>query len=183
VTTILGYARVSTLGQDLDAQLASLAAEGVESGHVFTDKLSGAVNVERSGLTALRYYAREGHTVVVTAIDGLGRSVAEVTRTIANLVERQILCELYLKEWTPVRPPAGRSPPSWRPWPNSSLNLAASDAPPPVNPDGPANCRPRSPQSSAGTAKINFAGWRQPENPLASWPRPWGSVELPPTGT
>jgi DNA invertase Pin-like site-specific DNA recombinase len=36
-------------------------------------------------------YARAGVAVVVTAIDGLGRSVAEVTRTIADLEERRIL--------------------------------------------------------------------------------------------
>ena len=47
MTAILGYARVSTTGQDLDVQLAALAAQGVESGHVFADKLSGAVNTDR----------------------------------------------------------------------------------------------------------------------------------------
>jgi DNA invertase Pin-like site-specific DNA recombinase len=36
-------------------------------------------------------YARTGDTVVVTAIDRLGRSVAEVTRAIAELSERRIL--------------------------------------------------------------------------------------------
>lgn len=35
-------------------------------------------------------YARAGDTVVVTAIDRLGRSVAEVTRTIADLEDRGI---------------------------------------------------------------------------------------------
>lgn len=35
-------------------------------------------------------YARGGDTVVVTAIDRLGRSVAEVSRTIAELSERRI---------------------------------------------------------------------------------------------
>ena len=74
-----GYARVSTAGQDLDGQLVALAAQGVEPSQVFTDKLSGAVNTERPGLAALLHYAREGDTVVVTAIDRLGRSVAEVT--------------------------------------------------------------------------------------------------------
>ena len=41
MTAVLGYARVSTTGQDLDAQHAVLAAAGVDADRVFTDKLSG----------------------------------------------------------------------------------------------------------------------------------------------
>lgn len=108
MTTILGYARVSTLGQDLDAQLAALAAAGVESGHAFTDKLSGAVNTDRPGLAAMLHYAREGDAVVVTAIDRLGRSVAEVTRTIAELGERRILLRA-LREGIDTGTPTGRA--------------------------------------------------------------------------
>ncbi|GAB5901792.1 recombinase family protein [Mycolicibacterium mageritense] len=87
----LGYARVSTTGQDLDAQLSALAAAGVDADRMFTDKLSGSARTERPGLAAMLDYARAGDLVVVTAIDRLGRSVAEVTRTIADLSERQIL--------------------------------------------------------------------------------------------
>ena len=108
MTTILGYARVSTAGQDLDAQLAALAAQGVESSHIFTDKLSGSVNTDRPGLAALLHYAREGDTVVVTAIDRLGRSVAEVTRTIAELGERRILLRA-LREGVDTGTPTGRA--------------------------------------------------------------------------
>ncbi|GAS99617.1 resolvase domain-containing protein [Mycolicibacterium canariasense] len=108
MTTILGYARVSTAGQDLDGQLAALAAQGVGSGQVFTDKLSGAVNTERPGLAALLHYAREGDTVVVAAIDRLGRSVAEVTRTIADLGERRILLRA-LREGIDTGTPTGRA--------------------------------------------------------------------------
>lgn len=108
MTAILGYARVSTLGQDLDSQLAALAAEGVESSHVFTDKVSGAVNTDRPGLTALLHYAREGDTVVVTAIDRLGRSVVEVTRTIADLGQRRILLRA-LREGVDTGTPTGRA--------------------------------------------------------------------------
>ncbi|WP_264990870.1 recombinase family protein, partial [Mycobacterium kiyosense] len=99
---------VSTLGQDLDAQLAALAAEGVESGHIFTDKLSGAVNTDRPGLTALLHYARKGDTVVVTAIDRLGRSVIEVTRTIADLGQRRIMLRT-LREGVDTGTPTGRA--------------------------------------------------------------------------
>jgi DNA invertase Pin-like site-specific DNA recombinase len=108
VTTILGYARVSTAGQDLEGQLVALAAQGVESAQVFTDKLSGAVNSDRPGLASLLRYAREGDTVVVTAIDRLGRSVAEVTRTIAELGERRILLRA-LREGIDTGTPTGRA--------------------------------------------------------------------------
>lgn len=91
MTAILGYARVSTTGQDLDAQLAVLTAAGVATERMFTDKLSGSAKTDRPGLAAMLDYARAGDTVVVAAIDRLGRSVAEVTRTIADLGERRIL--------------------------------------------------------------------------------------------
>ena len=90
VTAILGYARVSTIGQNLDAQVAALSAAGVDPGRVFTDKLSGSAKTARPGLAAMLDYARPEDTVVVSAIDRLGRSVAEVTRTIAELGERRI---------------------------------------------------------------------------------------------
>jgi len=108
MTAIIGYARVSTTGQDLDAQLAVLAAAGVDAGRIFTDKLSGSARTERPGLAAMLDYARAGDTVVVTAVDRLGRSVAEVTRTIADLGERQIMLRT-LREGVDTATPAGRA--------------------------------------------------------------------------
>ena len=108
MTKILGYARVSTAGQDLDAQLVALAEAGVGRDQVFTDKLSGAVSTDRPGLTAMLHYARDGDTVVVTAIDRLGRSVAEVTRTIAGLGERRIVLRA-LREGVDTGTPTGRA--------------------------------------------------------------------------
>jgi DNA invertase Pin-like site-specific DNA recombinase len=109
MTAMLGYARVSTIGQDLDAQLAALDAAGVDPSRVFTDKLSGSAKTARPGLVALLLdYARPGDTVVVAAIDRLGRSVAEVTRTIADLGERRIT--LYvLREDVDTATPTGRA--------------------------------------------------------------------------
>jgi hypothetical protein len=57
--TTLGYARVSTTGQYLDAQLATLAAAGVDSERVFTDKLgigknSSAGSCRNAGLRPRR---------------------------------------------------------------------------------------------------------------------------------
>ena len=53
-------------------------------------------------------YARAGDTVVVTAIDRLGRSVAEVTRTIADLGERRILLRA-IREGIDTATPTGRA--------------------------------------------------------------------------
>ena len=70
---------MSTIGQVLDAQLAALSSAGVAAERVFTDKLSGSAKTARPGMAAMLNYARPGDTVVVTAIDRLGRSVVEVT--------------------------------------------------------------------------------------------------------
>ena len=53
-------------------------------------------------------YVRAGDTVVVAAIDRLGRSVAEVTRTIADLSERQILLRA-IREGIDTATPTGRA--------------------------------------------------------------------------
>ncbi|SIM07246.1 resolvase domain-containing protein [Mycobacteroides abscessus subsp. abscessus] len=108
MATTLGYARVSTAVQDLDVQLAQLAAAGADAGRIFTDKISGAAGSLRPGLTSLLDYARPGDTVVVTAIDRLGRSVVEITRTIADLGEREITLRA-LREGIDTSSPTGRA--------------------------------------------------------------------------
>ena len=88
----LGYARVSTGHQSLDQQLDALAAAGVESGRVYSDKLSGnSTREQRPGLAALLDYARAGDAIVVVGIDRLGRNAAEVMQTIRELGERDIV--------------------------------------------------------------------------------------------
>ncbi|MGC8030431.1 recombinase family protein, partial [Salmonella enterica] len=67
-----------------------------------------AVNTERPGLVAMLDYARAGDIVIVAAIDRLGRSVAEVTRTIAHLGERRILLRA-LREGIDTATPTGRA--------------------------------------------------------------------------
>src|ERR1700730_13746997 len=75
---LLGYARVSTAGQQLEAQQDALTAAGVDPGRVYVDKLSGTSTKEqRPGLTALLDYARPGDTIVVTGVDRLGRTPAQ----------------------------------------------------------------------------------------------------------
>ncbi len=66
---IVGYARVSTTGQSLDAQLKALS--GCEK--IFREKISGAKN-DRPELQAMLEFVREGDTVHVTKLDRLARN-------------------------------------------------------------------------------------------------------------
>lgn len=89
---LLGYARVSTGHQSLDAQADALTAAGVESDRVYSDKLTGTSTKEqRPGLAGLLDYARPGDTIVVVGIDRLGRNAAEVMATIRDLGQRDII--------------------------------------------------------------------------------------------
>lgn len=90
MTCTLGYATAGTVEQNLEGQLAALNAAGVDPRRVFTDKLSESADRARAGLHAMLSYARSGDTVIVFALDRLGRSTTEVTRTIADLTERGI---------------------------------------------------------------------------------------------
>ncbi len=88
---LLGYARVSTGHQSLDAQSDALAAAGVEPARLYSDKLTGTSTKEqRPGLAALLDYARPGDTIVVAGIDRLGRDACEVMLTIRDLGERGV---------------------------------------------------------------------------------------------
>lgn len=65
----IGYARVSTAGQSLDAQLAALS----DCEKIFQEKISGAKD-DRPELQAMLEWVREGDTVNVTKLDRLARN-------------------------------------------------------------------------------------------------------------
>lgn len=106
---LLGYARVSTGHQSLDAQADALTAAGVDADRVYSDKLTGTSTKEqRPGLAALLDYARPGDAIVVVGIDRLGRSAAEVMATIKDLLDRQVVIR-SLREGVDSSTPTGRA--------------------------------------------------------------------------
>lgn len=84
---LIGYARVSTVDQDLTMQLDALAAAGCEK--IFTDKASGT-KVDRAGLAEALAYAREGDSLVVWKLDRLGRSMKGLVDLAADLAARKV---------------------------------------------------------------------------------------------
>lgn len=90
MTCTLGYATAGTVEQSLEGQLAALNAAGVEPRRVFTDKLSESTERVPAGRHAMLSYARSGDTIIVVALDRLGRSSAEVLRAITEISDRGI---------------------------------------------------------------------------------------------
>lgn len=84
---LIGYARVSTIDQELALQLDALQAAGCE--RVFTDRASGA-KVSRAGLAEALAYARRGDSLVVWKLDRLGRSMKGLVDLAAELEGRGI---------------------------------------------------------------------------------------------
>lgn len=89
---LIGYARVSTIDQNLALQLDSLKKAGCEK--IFEDKASGG-KVDRPGLQAALDFAREGDSVLVWRLDRLGRSLKHLIELVTQLNERKVgFCSL-----------------------------------------------------------------------------------------
>jgi DNA invertase Pin-like site-specific DNA recombinase len=81
---LVGYARVSTEGQDLALQIDALRNHGVANELIFTDKASGAKR-DRPGLDACFKGLRQGDVLLVRRLDRLGRSVRHLVTLIDEL--------------------------------------------------------------------------------------------------
>ena len=88
----LGYGRVSTQDQNLDAQRDALKKAGVDK--IFIEKITGT-KASRPELDKLRAQMRQGDTLVVTRLDRLGRSTKDLLSISSELedigVELEVL--------------------------------------------------------------------------------------------
>ena len=84
---IVGYARVSTIDQNLELQRDALEGAGCEQ--IFEDHISGA-KTDRPGWRQAHDVLREGDTLVVWRLDRLGRSLKHLIDTVTDLDERGV---------------------------------------------------------------------------------------------
>ncbi|MCD8476071.1 MAG: recombinase family protein [Shewanella fodinae] len=85
----IGYARVSTTGQSLDAQLTALSA----CDKVFQEKVSGAKD-DRPQLKLMLEFVREGDSVVVTKLDRLARNTRHLLEIAEFLATKKVTLKI-----------------------------------------------------------------------------------------
>lgn len=86
-TNKLGYARVSTTGQNLDSQLDALKQVGCT--RIYSDKVS-SIQDSRPEWDKLLDYARPGDILVVTELSRMTRSLTQLLHLVKYLEERQL---------------------------------------------------------------------------------------------
>ncbi|MCM2505422.1 recombinase family protein [Aureimonas altamirensis] len=82
----IGYARVSTLDQDLELQVTKLTAEGCSI--IRSEKASGAKREGRAELATIIDFLRPDDELVVTRLDRLGRDTRDVLNVIHECEQR-----------------------------------------------------------------------------------------------
>lgn len=101
---LVGYARVSTVGQDLELQIDKLKKYGCE--RIFQEKQSGAKS-DREELGKALDYLREGDKLIVYKIDRLARSTFDLHKIAKELSEKGIGL-VFIKEQVDFTTPAGK---------------------------------------------------------------------------
>lgn len=81
----IGYARISTVEQNMDMQIDALKNFGCEQ--IYSDKGSGAKE-DRPGLLDTFKFLREGDTLVVWRLDRLGRSISHLIQLMQTIEKR-----------------------------------------------------------------------------------------------
>ncbi|HDD6731784.1 TPA: recombinase family protein [Staphylococcus aureus] len=85
---IIGYARVSSIDQNLERQLENLKTFGAEK--IFTEKQYGKSIENRPVLQEVLNFVRMGDRFVVESIDRLGRNYDEIIETVNYLKEKDV---------------------------------------------------------------------------------------------
>jgi len=103
--TVYGYARVSTDGQSVDAQVKQLRAAGAEK--VFRETASGA-RADRKQLRKAIDRLAAGDVLMVTRLDRLARSTRDLLNTLATIADREAGFRSLADTWADTTTSHGR---------------------------------------------------------------------------
>lgn len=102
--TLIGYARCSTVVQDLEAQFSTLRTLGVAKDRIYLDHGLTGANRQRPGLEKALAAVRSGDTLVVPKLDRLGRSVPDLRDISDGLIARGVRLSLGGTIYDPTDP-------------------------------------------------------------------------------
>ncbi|MGP5073850.1 recombinase family protein [Arthrobacter rhombi] len=85
---LIGYARVSTRGQDTDRQTVDLLAAGVRRDDLYIDHGISGARAARPALDRALEALHTGDTLVITTLDRLGRSTSNMLTLAEHLKEQ-----------------------------------------------------------------------------------------------
>ena len=100
----VGYSRVSTNEQDVEAQHAFLWAAGVDEERIYTDVGFTGKNAQREGLRQALAAVRDGDTLVVPKMDRLARNVEDTLQIVRELTERGVIFQMGHTVYDPHDP-------------------------------------------------------------------------------
>ena len=103
-TPRVGYARVSSIGQNLNSQIDALKAAGCKK--IFTDKMTGS-RMDRPGWDQLIEYLRPGDVLVVAELSRMTRSLMHLLET-AQALDRKEVNLVSLRENIDTNTATGR---------------------------------------------------------------------------
>lgn len=105
-TRCIGYARVSTAGQDLESQVLALTAAGVSTSDIYSEHASGA-KADRPALGSAIRALRAGDALIVTKLDRLARSLADLLNLV-GCIEEKGASLVVIDQAVDTSTPAGR---------------------------------------------------------------------------
>lgn len=108
MSSVIAYVRVSTDDQTNENQRRAIESRYKVSRWFEEEGVSGSIPAsQRPAMRALLAYVREGDTVVVTAIDRLGRNTIDVLNTVEYLQAKKVSV-VSMREGFDLATPAGK---------------------------------------------------------------------------
>ncbi|ANJ66845.1 resolvase [Halothiobacillus diazotrophicus] len=109
MSSVIAYVRVSTDDQTTENQRRQIETRHKVDKWFRDDGVSGSIPAaQRPGLSALLAYVREGDTVIVSAIDRLGRNTIDVLSTVDTLKTKGVSV-VSLREGFDLSTPVGKA--------------------------------------------------------------------------
>lgn len=103
---LIGYARVSSTGQDLTVQEEALRAAGCEQ--IYSEKKSGRHAADREALHDAMKAARTGDIIVVSRLDRFARSTQDLHNLLATLEMKGVGFRCLTQSGVDTTTPSGK---------------------------------------------------------------------------